>query len=157
GDAGGGELWHRYRRRGARLGAVRGGFGAAGGGGLCRRERGGLERGARAGAARHSAAGGASADGRRRRAASGGDRAVATVADAAAERGSGAMSAAVVLAEAIRAGLAGHAPLAEGLAGVFDAPPPRAATPHAVIGEAMLSDWGTKDMAGREARVVVTL
>lgn len=67
------------------------------------------------------------------------------------------MSAAVVLAEAIRAALTGHAPLADGLAGVFDAPPVRAATPHAVIGEALLSDWGTKDMAGREARVVVSL
>ncbi len=67
------------------------------------------------------------------------------------------MSAAVVLAEAIRSALAEHAPLAEGLAGVFDAPPPRAATPHAVIGEALLSDWGTKDMAGREARVAVML
>lgn len=67
------------------------------------------------------------------------------------------MSAAVVVAEAIRAALAGHAPLAEGVAGVFDAPPVRAATPHAVIGEAQLSDWGTKDMAGREARVVVSL
>ncbi|WP_439571414.1 DUF3168 domain-containing protein [Sphingomonas sp.] len=67
------------------------------------------------------------------------------------------MSAAVVLAEAIRAALTGHASLADGLAGVFDAPPPRAATPHAVIGEALLTDWGTKDMAGREARVVVAL
>ena len=67
------------------------------------------------------------------------------------------MSAAVVLTEAIRVALTGHAPLAEGLAGVFDAPPVRAATPHAVIGEALLSDWGTKDMAGREARVVVSL
>jgi hypothetical protein len=67
------------------------------------------------------------------------------------------MSAAVVLAEAIRAALRAHRPLADGLAGVFDAPPPRAATPHAVIGETQLSDWGTKDMAGREARVVVVL
>lgn len=67
------------------------------------------------------------------------------------------MSAAVVLAEAIGAALSGHAPLAEGLAGVFVAPPVRAATPHAVIGEALLTDWGTKDMAGREARVVVSL
>ena len=67
------------------------------------------------------------------------------------------MSAAVVLAEAIRAALTAHAPLADGLAGVFDAPPVRAATPYAVIGEAQLADWGTKDMAGREARVVVSL
>jgi len=67
------------------------------------------------------------------------------------------MSAAVVLAEAIRTALTAHRPLADELAGVFDAPPPRAATPHALIGEALLSDWGTKDMAGREARVVVAL
>ncbi len=67
------------------------------------------------------------------------------------------MSAAVVLAEAIRAALSAHAPLAEGLAAVFHAPPVRAATPHAVIGEAQLSDWGTKDMAGREARVAISL
>lgn len=67
------------------------------------------------------------------------------------------MSAAAVLAEAIRAALNAHVPLAEGLAAIFDAPPVRAATPHAVIGEAQLSDWGTKDMAGREARVVVSL
>lgn len=67
------------------------------------------------------------------------------------------MSAAVVLAEAIRAALMAHRPLADELAGVFDAPPPRAATPYALIGEALLSDWGTKDMAGREARVVVSL
>ncbi|MBA4761850.1 MAG: DUF3168 domain-containing protein [Sphingomonas sp.] len=67
------------------------------------------------------------------------------------------MSAAVVLAAAIRAALTAHGPLTEGLVGIFDAPPVRAATPHAVIGEALLSDWGTKDMAGREARVVVSL
>ncbi len=67
------------------------------------------------------------------------------------------MSAAVVLTDAIRVALTAHRPLADQLAGVFDAPPPRAATPHALIGEAQLSDWGTKDMAGREARVVVTL
>lgn len=67
------------------------------------------------------------------------------------------MSAAVVLAEAIRVALSAHSPLAEGLAGIFDAPPVRAATPHAVIGEALLSDWGTKDMPGREARVSVSL
>jgi hypothetical protein len=67
------------------------------------------------------------------------------------------MSAAAVLAEAIRAALNAHVPLAEELAGIFDAPPVRAATPHAVIGEALLSDWGTKDRAGREARVVVSL
>ncbi|RYJ01522.1 MAG: DUF3168 domain-containing protein [Acetobacteraceae bacterium] len=39
--------------------------------------------------------------------------------------------------------------------GVFDCPPVRAARPFAVIEEAMLADWGTKDLAGREGRFAV--
>lgn len=39
--------------------------------------------------------------------------------------------------------------------GVFDCPPVRAARPYAVIEEAMLADWGTKDIAGREGRFAV--
>ncbi len=38
---------------------------------------------------------------------------------------------------------------------VFDAPPVRAALPYALVEEAMLADWGTKDMAGREGRLSV--
>lgn len=53
------------------------------------------------------------------------------------------------------------AAMAEALSGlevaVFDAPPVRAARPYAVIEEAVLSDWSTKDMAGREGRLAVTL
>jgi len=41
--------------------------------------------------------------------------------------------------------------------GVFDAPPVRAALPYAVIEEAVLADWSTKDMDGREGRLAVTL
>ena len=67
------------------------------------------------------------------------------------------MSVQVVLAEAIKAALTGYPPLAGALAGIFDAPPPRAATPHAVIGEVLLADWGTKDIAGREGRIAVSL
>lgn len=67
------------------------------------------------------------------------------------------MSVQPILAEAVLAAVRGHRALADQLAGIFDAPPPRAATPHALIGEAMLSDWGTKDMAGREARVAIAL
>lgn len=39
--------------------------------------------------------------------------------------------------------------------GVFDCPPVRAAKPYAVIEEALLADWGTKDLAGREGRFAV--
>ncbi len=55
-----------------------------------------------------------------------------------------------------------QAALVEALAGlegtrVFDAPPVRAARPYALVEEAWLTDWGTKDMAGREGRFAVTL
>jgi len=55
-----------------------------------------------------------------------------------------------------------QAALVEALAGlevtaVFDAPPVRAARPYALVEEAWLSDWSTKDMAGREGRFAVTL
>lgn len=42
-------------------------------------------------------------------------------------------------------------------AGVFEAPPVRAARPFVVVDTPVLSDWGTKDAAGREGRVVVQL
>ncbi len=38
---------------------------------------------------------------------------------------------------------------------VFDAPPVRAALPHAVVEEAVLGEWGTKSFAGHEARFAV--
>ena len=41
--------------------------------------------------------------------------------------------------------------------GVFDAPPVRCALPYAVVEEAVLADWGTKDMAGREGRLAVSI
>lgn len=52
--------------------------------------------------------------------------------------------------------------LVEALAGlavtaVFDAPPVRAARPYALVEEAWLADWSTKDMAGREGRFAVAL
>lgn len=40
---------------------------------------------------------------------------------------------------------------------VFDAPPVRAARPYAVIEEASLGNWGTKDLAGREGVLAMTL
>ena len=40
---------------------------------------------------------------------------------------------------------------------VFDAPPVRGVRPYALVEEAQLADWGTKDMAGREGRVSIAL
>ncbi len=40
-------------------------------------------------------------------------------------------------------------------ASVFDAPPVRAARPYVVVDTPVLTDWGTKDAAGREGRVIV--
>ncbi len=40
---------------------------------------------------------------------------------------------------------------------VFDAPPVRAALPHALVEEPVLADWDTKDWRGREGRLAVTL
>ena len=62
------------------------------------------------------------------------------------------MSVEVVIRDAMVAALGGL-----DVTGVFDAPPVRAAFPHAVIEEAVLADWSTKDMAGREGRVAVSL
>ncbi len=66
------------------------------------------------------------------------------------------MSATPELQAAIAVALAGADGL-EALTAIFDAPPVRAALPHAVVEEVLFADWGTKDMAGREARAMVTL
>lgn len=67
------------------------------------------------------------------------------------------MSAAALLQAAVAAALSGHAPLAGALTAVFDAPPGRASRPYALVEEAVLADWGTKDMAGREGRIAISL
>jgi|APFEC2959095171_1045051.scaffolds.fasta_scaffold00008_239 hypothetical protein len=66
------------------------------------------------------------------------------------------MSVQIGLQAALTGALRDHAPLGT-LTGVFDAPPVRAALPYAVVGEAVLADWSTKDTKGREARVAVML
>ncbi|MEG8014536.1 tail completion protein gp17 [Sphingomonas sp. 22R3R2A-7] len=40
---------------------------------------------------------------------------------------------------------------------VFDAPPVRAAIPHAVVEDPVLGDWSSVTWRGREGRLVVTL
>lgn len=67
------------------------------------------------------------------------------------------MSARELLQAAFRAALEGHTPLAGEVTAIFDAPPLRGLRPYALVEEAVLTDWGTKDMAGREARIAVTL
>lgn len=67
------------------------------------------------------------------------------------------MSAQELLQAALCAALEAHAPLADEVTSIFDAPPARGLRPYVLVEEAMLTDWGTKDMAGREARVRVML
>ena len=41
--------------------------------------------------------------------------------------------------------------------GIFDGTPPRASAPYVSVGTADGVDWGTKDRAGREIRLTLTL
>jgi hypothetical protein len=67
------------------------------------------------------------------------------------------MSVGQLLQDAAKASLEAHAPLADGVSAVLDAAPARAMRPYALVGDPLLADWGTKDMAGREARLSVLL
>lgn len=64
---------------------------------------------------------------------------------------------AVRLHEAIVAALRAHPAVADGVTSVFASPPVRSATPYALVAEAVVADWSTKDAAGIEARVAVEL
>jgi hypothetical protein len=67
------------------------------------------------------------------------------------------MSAHVKLIEAVEAVLGTHPGVGIAVNGVFDSPPQRAVRPYAVIEDAVLVDWSTKDMIGREGRLAVGL
>lgn len=67
------------------------------------------------------------------------------------------MSVQELLQAGLKAALEDHAPLADVVTGVFDAPPARGALPYALVEEAVLADWSTKDMAGREGRVAIAI
>lgn len=58
---------------------------------------------------------------------------------------------------AVLEALRGDAALAAMLNGVWDGPPVKASAPYVVLGECIGSDWGTKDRAGREVRVAMTV
>lgn len=71
------------------------------------------------------------------------------------------MTGALIAEQAVRgrmlALLAADSILAGLVHGVFDGEPPRATRPFVSIGAAAGSDWGTKDRAGREVRLMVML
>jgi hypothetical protein len=53
--------------------------------------------------------------------------------------------------------LAGDAELAGLVHGIFDGTPSRVSAPYVSVGAAESADWGTKDRAGREVRLTLTL
>ncbi|MFV0622953.1 DUF3168 domain-containing protein [Sphingomonas sp. ac-8] len=67
------------------------------------------------------------------------------------------MSAHTVLGEALVAALTAHPGVRGVVTAVFDAPPVRGARPFAEVAEALLSDWSTKDLVGREGRIAIVL
>jgi len=67
------------------------------------------------------------------------------------------MSAEQAVRAAALALLAGDAALAGLVHGVFDGVPARASAPYVSVGATEGSDWGTKDVAGREVRLALAL
>ncbi|CAD7334519.1 DUF3168 domain-containing protein [Sphingomonadales bacterium 56] len=67
------------------------------------------------------------------------------------------MSAEVMVRAAVIAALKGDAALMGGFNGLFDGQPVRASVPYAVVGECIASDWGAKDVDGRELRLTIGL
>lgn len=67
------------------------------------------------------------------------------------------MSLQTLLQQAVAGALADHEAFGVVVNGIFDAPPVRAALPYALIDETVLTDWSTKDMAGREGRIRVVV
>jgi hypothetical protein len=67
------------------------------------------------------------------------------------------MSAELAVRGAVLAALNGDPTLGALVNGVYDGPPVKASEPHVVVGECAGSEWGTKDAAGREVRVSVSL
>ena len=67
------------------------------------------------------------------------------------------MSAEVTVRAAVIAALTEDAAVMGGLNGLFDGQPVRASVPYAVVGECIASDWGAKDVDGRELRLTIGL
>lgn len=67
------------------------------------------------------------------------------------------MSAEVAIRAAVIAALREEAALMAMAQGVHDGEPGRAAAPYAHVGECLGSDWGGKDVEGRELRLTIGL
>jgi Protein of unknown function (DUF3168) len=62
-----------------------------------------------------------------------------------------------ILQTAVVAALEGYPELSQEISGIFDGPPPRAVFPYVSLGDALVSEWGTKTEIGREIRLPLTL
>jgi len=67
------------------------------------------------------------------------------------------MSAEIAARAAMIAALKGDMVLMDGLNGLFDGAPDRAAAPYAVVEECQGADWGAKGIEGREVRLSISL
>lgn len=67
------------------------------------------------------------------------------------------MSAEVAVRGAVIDALRADTALMAGINGVFDGAPVRASAPYAVVGECIATDWGAKDVEGRELKLSVSL
>ena len=67
------------------------------------------------------------------------------------------MSAEVAVRAAVIAALRGDSGLMDRLNSLFDGVPVRASAPYGVVGECIGSDWGAKDVEGRELRLSISL
>lgn len=62
-----------------------------------------------------------------------------------------------ILQTAVVAAIEEHPELSQDISGIFDGPPPRSVFPYVSLGDALVSDWGTKTEIGREIRLPLTL
>lgn len=67
------------------------------------------------------------------------------------------MSAEVTVRAAVIAALRSDGALMGAINALFDGTPARASVPYAVVGECIASDWGAKDVDGRELRLTIGL
>ncbi|MGE4322924.1 MAG: DUF3168 domain-containing protein [Sphingobium sp.] len=67
------------------------------------------------------------------------------------------MSAELAIRAAVVAALKGDAMLMDGINALFDGLPARASAPYAVVGDCTGSQWGAKDIDGREIGVAISL
>ncbi len=67
------------------------------------------------------------------------------------------MSAELAVRGAVLSALKSDAELMDRLNGLFEFAPARASPPYAVLGECLGSDWGAKDVEGRELRLTISL